>query len=245
MEQQTITKLTSMHLKGMASTYHQDLTTGQLTGETIDGYLAKLADAEWEYRANRKIKNLKRAACFRQQAHPHSIDYTIDRNLDKDVLQRLIGLSFLKQSDNIILTGLTGTGKSYIAQAIGTAACEQGYRTQYYSMSQLTDTVSAMHLQGNYPKWIKKTQKIPLLILDDFGLTSIDPQTRKALMDLIDYRYAKHSTIIASQIPVSDWHPLIGEATIADAIMDRIVHNAHRLALTGESMRKHKKVAAL
>lgn len=243
MENQTISKLTQMNIKGMSQTYNDDLATGQLTAYTIAEYLAKLTDAEWESRQNRKITNLKRAANFRQQAHPLNIDYTIDRQLDKGVMQRLLGFSFLQRAENIIFTGLTGTGKSYLAQAIGVRACESTYKTIYYPMSQLTDTVNAAKLQGNYPRWLKKTQQAALLILDDFGLTSIDSSTRKALIDLIDYRYSKHSTIIVSQIPVSKWHPLIGEDTIADAILDRIVHNAHRIELKGESMRKQKKIS--
>lgn len=244
MEQQTIAKLTSMNIKGMSQTYHEDINTGQLTGQTIAEYLAKLTDAEWEYRQNRKILNLKRLANFRQQAHPLNIDYTIERQLDKGVMQRLLGFNFLNHAENIIFTGLTGTGKSYLAQAIGISACENTYRTMYYPMSLLTDTAHAMTLQGNYPKWIKKLQQVQLLILDDFGLTSIDKITRKALIDIIDFRYAKNSTIIVSQIPVNKWHPLIGEDTIADAILDRIVHNAHRIELKGESMRRQNKISS-
>jgi len=242
MEHQTISKLTQMNIKGMSQTYHDDLATGQLTAYTTAEYLAKLTDAEWESRQNRKITNLKRAANFRQKAHPLNIDYTIDRKLDKGVMQRLLGFNFLQQSENIIFTGLTGTGKSYLAQAIGVSACERAYRTMYYPMSLLTDTVNAVKIQGNYPKWLKKIQRADLLILDDFGLTSFDGSTRKALIDIIDYRYSKHSIIIVSQIPVNKWHPLIGEDTIADAILDRIVHNAHRIELKGESMRRKRKI---
>lgn len=147
-------------------------------------------------------------------------------------------------SENIIFTGLTGTGKSYPAQTIGVSACENTIHTMYYPMSLLSDTAKTVKIQGNYPRWIKKIQKVPLLILDDFGLTSIDSITRKTLIDIIDYRYAKHSTIIASQIPVNKWHPHIGEDTIADAILDRIVHNAHRIELKGESMRRQKKISS-
>ena len=243
MEQQTISKLVSMNMKGMSQAYHEDLSTGQITGQTIDEYLARLVDAEWDYRQDRKINNLKRAAKFRQRAHPLNIDYSIARQLDKGVMQRLLGLGFIKRAENIIFTGLTGTGKSYLAQAIGISACEHAYRTMYYPMSVLSDTIAAVKLQGNYPKWIKKIQKTPLLILDDFGLTSIDSITRKALMDIVDFRYANHPTIIVSQIPVAEWHPLIGESTIADAILDRLVHNAHRIELIGESMRKQKKIS--
>lgn len=243
MEQQTIEKLARMHIKGMSQTYHEDLTNGQLKDYTLAEYLAKLTDVEWEHRQHRKMTNLKRSASFREQAHPLNIDYTIERQLDKGVMQRLLTLRFLEQGENIILTGLTGTGKSYLAQAIGTKACEMLHRTMYYSMSTLTDTATASKIQGNYTRWIKKVQQSSLLIIDDFGLTTIDNITRKALMDIIDYRYAKASTVIVSQIPVKNWHSLIGEDTIADAIMDRIIHNSHRIELKGESMRRKKRIA--
>jgi len=242
MEQQTIEKLAKMHIKGMSQTYHEDLSTGQLNNYTLAEYLAKLTDTEWEHRQNRKMNNLKRSAGFREQAHPLNIDYTIERQLDKGVMQRLLSLQFLEQGENIIFTGLTGTGKSYLAQSIGVKACEMLHRTLYYSMSALTDTAASSKIQGNYARWIKKLRQAPLLILDNFGLTPIDTLTRKALMDIIDYRYAKKSTIIVSQIPVKSWHPLIGEDTIADAILDRIIHNAHRIELKGESMRRRKKI---
>lgn len=243
MEQQTIEKLTKMHLKGMALTYHEDMQNSQLANYTVDEYLTKLTDAEWHHRQDRKIYNLKRAANFSCQAHSLNIDYTINRQLDKGVMQRLLGLGFMTRSENIIFTGLTGTGKSYLAQAIGTQACEMTHRTYYFRMSHFQDLASAMTIQGNYTKWIKKLSKAPLLILDDFGLTGIDNTTRKALMDIIDYRYAKHATIIVSQIPVAKWHSIIGENTIADAILDRIVHNSHRIELQGDSMRKKRKIA--
>ena len=242
MEEVTIEKMKKMHLNGMSATYHQDLSTGMIKDYTIAEYLSTLTDAEWEHRENRKIKNLKKNARFRASAHPLNIDYTIDRQLDKGVMQRLLGLGFINNAENIIFTGLTGTGKSYLAQAIGVKACEQLYKVYYYTISQLSDTIQEVMMKGTYPRWIKKMQQCPLLIIDDFGLTGIDVSTRKALMDIIDYKYSKSSTIIVSQIPVSKWHQLIGEDTIADAIMDRIIHNTHRIELKGESIRRQKKI---
>jgi DNA replication protein DnaC len=242
MEEVTIEKMKKMHLNGMSNTYHQDINTGILKDYTIAEYLSTLTDAEWEYRENRKIKYLKKNAKFRTSAHPLNIDYTIDRQLDKGVMQRLLGLSFIHNAENIIFTGLTGTGKSYLAQAIGIKACEQLYKVYYYTISQLSDTIQEVVIKGTYPRWIKKMQQSPLLIIDDFGLTAIDAATRKALMDIIDYKYSKSSMIIVSQIPVSKWHQLIGEDTIADAIMDRIIHNTHRIELKGESIRKQQKI---
>jgi DNA replication protein DnaC len=155
-------------------------------------------------------------------------------------MTRLLSLAFIKQSENIIITGLTGTGKSYLAQCIGIKACEMLYRVSYYPMSELSDTIELMQLQGNYSRWIKRLQQSSVLILDDFGLAKINDKTRKTIMDLVDYKYGRSSVIIVSQIPVQNWHELIGESTIADAILDRIVHNAHRIELKGESIRRKK-----
>lgn len=243
MEQQTLEKMQSMHMTGMSQTYHEDIKTGSLKDYTPPEYISRLIDAEWEHRENRKIKNLKKGANFRTPAHPLNIDYTLNRQLDKTIMQSMLSLDFLKRGENIIFTGPTGTGKSFLAQAIGTKACEMLHKVMYFTLSQFTDKVDAMKLQGNYVRWIKTVQLSPLLIIDDFGLTSIDHATRKALVDIIDYRYEKNSIIFVSQIPVKEWHTLIGENTIADAIMDRIVHNSHRIDLKGESIRRQKKLS--
>jgi len=243
MEIQTIEKLKQMNIKAMSNTYAEDIETRAIQTYTIGEYLTRLTDMEWEHRQNKKITNLKRTAQFRQQAHPLNIDYSLERELDKGVIDRLLNLQFIKKAENIIITGLTGTGKSYLAQSIGVQACEMLYKTLYYPMSRFSETIESMKLQGNYQRWIKKVQQAPLLILDDFGLTPITPNTRQGLMEVIDYRYDKTAIIFASQIPVKEWHQLIGENTIADAIMDRIVHNSHRIELKGESMRSKNKIA--
>ncbi len=242
MTEQTLEKMNRMHMKGMSQTYASDMKLGQLRQYTIDEYLSRLIDDEWLTRQDRKIKNLKKLANFRVQAHPLNIDYTLHRQLDKNQMERFVGLEFMKTKENIIFTGPTGTGKSYLAQCIGVKACEMLKKVVYYSMNALSDTIQAMHIQGNYHKWILKTKQVDLLIIDDFGLTMIEERTRKALMEIIDFRYDKHSIIFISQIPVSEWHSLIGEDTIADAIMDRIVHNSHRMELEGESVRRKKRI---
>lgn len=242
MTEQTLEKMNRMHMKGMSQTYAADMKLGQLGQYTIDEYLSRLIDDEWLTRQDRKIANLKKLASFRAQAHPLNIDYTLHRQLDKNQMERFLGLEFIKLKENIIFTGPTGTGKSYLAQCIGVRACEMLKKVIYYSMNALSDTIQAMHIQGNYHKWILKIKQVELLIIDDFGLTMIEERTRKALMEIIDFRYDKHPIIFISQIPVSEWHSLIGEDTIADAIMDRIVHNTYRMELKGESVRRNKKV---
>ncbi|MCK0193067.1 ATP-binding protein, partial [Arenibacter sp. F20364] len=159
-------------------------------------------------------------------------------NLDRNMFARLGTLDFMARKENIILTGASGTGKSYLAQALGHQACMMEHRAIYANTARLFKRLKLCKVDGTYLKELDKILKTDLLILDDFGLQSFDNHAREALMDIIDDRYNKASTIIASQIPVSAWYDIIGESTIADAILDRIVNSSHRLDLKGESLRK-------
>ena len=241
-QQTTIEKMKQLRLLGMASTYHQSLTEHLYQDYTQDQFTALLVDQEWEDRQNRKIKNLIRQANFRLPVSTHDIDYTSKRKLDKNQFERLLGLQFLSQAENIIFTGSTGVGKSYLAQAIGTSACQMLYKVQYYNTARLMEEIKISKLDGSYIKLLKRLQKMHLLILDDFGLSQFDPYARQALMDILEDRYGKASTIVVSQIPVAQWHGIIGEGTIADAILDRLVYAAHQISLEGDSLRKKKKL---
>jgi len=207
---------------------------------TIDEYVGMLVDREWEDKQNKKIKNLIKNARFRFPATLRDIDYTANRQLDKNTFQRLALLDFMRNKENIIITGATGTGKSYLAQALGNQACMMMFKTLYYNTARLMERLKLARLEGNYTKTILTIEKTNLLILDDFGLVSFDNQSRQALMDIVESKYNRTSIIISSQIPVSGWHELIGEGTIADAILDRIVYSSHRIQLKGESLRKNK-----
>ena len=240
--QTTIEKLRSMRLTGMADTHYNSTQNNMYTEYTIDQYTALLADQEWEHRQNRKMQNLLKKANFRSSASIKNIDYTAARGLDKNTFERLANLDFIKQHQNIIIIGATGTGKSYLAQALGHHACTLLNKTMYFNMSRLSDEVKRAKIDGNYNRLLKRIQQTDLLIIDDFGLTEFDNINRQALMDIVEYKYDESSIIITSQIPVSNWHQLIGEGTIADAILDRLVHSSHRIVLTGESMRKAKSV---
>ena len=160
--------------------------------------------------------------------------------MDRNTFERLALLDFIKKGENVILTGATGTGKSYLAQALGHFACTMQHKTMYYNFARFIDHVKLSKLEGTYIKFLSKIEKTDLLILDDFGLTAFDDPARNALMDIVELKYDKTSIIIAAQIPVKNWHETIGEGTIADAILDRMVHSSHRIELTGESMRKNK-----
>lgn len=235
---QTIEKMKQMRLTAMAELYLQHLKNGNSTDVTIDEYLALLVDHEWEERQNNRITRLIKQAAFRQQASIAEVSFNDNRNLDKNVFNRLSSLAFVKQKENIIITGASGVGKSYLAQALGNQACQMGYRVIYNITSRLLNRLKLAKADGTYLKELKKLTKADLIILDDFGLQAMDSYAREALMDIIDDRYGKTSTIVSSQIPVSAWYDVIGEGTIADAILDRLVNSSHRIDLKGESLRK-------
>ena len=235
---QTIEKLKQMRLGAMAELHLQYVKNNRLNDNTPDEYLAILTDHEWENRQNLKISRLIKQAGFRQKADITEINFDATRNLDKNMFNRLATLDFIKRKENIIVTGASGVGKSYIAQAIGFQACIEGYKVKYSNTARLFTRLKISKADGTYIKELQKLQKVNLLILDDFGLQAFDNNAREILMDIVEDRYNKQSTIISSQIPVSVWYDIIGEGTIADAVLDRIVNSSHRIDLKGESLRK-------
>ena len=234
----TLEKMRAMRLKAMAELYQQSLDTNIYSQLSIDEVLASLIDTEWEERQQRKIAGLIKQAGFRQQASATDIDYHPDRGLDKTLVGRLLALNFVKKAENLIITGPTGTGKSWLGQAIGRQACLMLHKTRYFVLARFFDQSKLAKIDGSWPKLLKTLSKTDLLILDDFGLTPMDPADRQLLLDVIETRHQVTSTMLCSQIPVSGWHKLIGEGTIADAILDRVVYSSHRIELNGESLRK-------
>lgn len=235
---QTIEKLKQMRLGAMAQLHLQHVKNNQFNDITADEYLALLTDHEWEDRQHKKISRLQNQAGFRQQASIAEINFTELRNLDKNMFDRLSTMDFMTKKENIILTGASGVGKSYLAQALGHQACLMGRKVMYANTARYFTKLKLAKVDGTYIRELKKLLKIDLLILDDFGLQAFDNHAREALMDIIDDRFNHKSTIVASQIPVSAWYDIIGEGTIADAILDRIVNSSHRIDLKGESLRK-------
>jgi DNA replication protein DnaC len=238
--QATIEKMKQMRLSAMAETYYNSVQNNMHRDYTLDEYLALLIDQEWECRYNKRIHSLITKAGFRYPASVQDVNYTANRSLDKNTFERLALLDFIKRGENVIFTGATGTGKSYLAQALGHNACTMQYKTMYYNFARLMDQVKLSKIEGTYLKLLGKIERTDLLILDDFGLMAFDDHARNALMDIVELKYDKSSIIIAAQIPVKNWHETIGEGTIADAILDRMVHSSHRIELTGESLRKNK-----
>ena len=199
-----------------------------------------LIQAEWEDREARKIRRHLKAARFRYHAAVEEITYQPDRNLDKTLMTRLTDCSFIKRHENILITGSTGVGKSFISSALGNQACHKGFRVCYFNTQKLFTKLKMSKADGSYMREINRIEKQDLLILDDFGLQEMDTQKRMAFLEIIEDRFDIKSTIISSQLPVNKWYDVIGEGTIADAILDRLVNGAHRIDLQGESLRKKK-----
>jgi DNA replication protein DnaC len=231
-----------MKFFGMFHAFKTCLETGQTTEYTADELLAHLVEAEWDDRQNRRIDRSIFYARFRYKASVENIHYHADRSIDRNQIMRLADCSFIGRYENLLITGSTGIGKSYVASAIGHQACIMGYRVLYASTPKLFAKLKMAKADGSYIKEIAKVERQQLLILDDFGIQPFDAQSRAALMEIIEDRHGKTSLIITSQLPVSKWYEVIGEKTIADAILDRIVHDAHRIELKGESMRKKRQL---
>jgi len=241
MNEQTLQKMRQLKFFGMAHAFRTSLENGNLSKMTIDETVSLLIDSEWDDRNNRKIDRQMRYARFRYKTNIEQLHFDIDRNLDKNQIMRLSECTFIKKKENVLITGSTGLGKSFIASAIGNQACTFGYKVLYANTSKLFSKLKMAKADGSYIREIAKIERLDLLILDDFGLQAMDNQSRAILMEIVEDRHGSKSMIVTSQLPVAQWHDVIGEQTVADAILDRIVHDAHLLELTGESLRKRQK----
>lgn len=236
----TLDKMRKMKLLGMYRTFKANLESEQAEIYTPDEIIAHLVDAEWDERQNRNIEHKIKNARFRYKAALEDLHYHTDRNIDKNQVMRFADCDFIDKAESILITGSTGIGKSYIASALGYHACSMGYRVVYHNVPKLFSKLKMSKADGSYLKEIAKIERQHLLILDDFGIQPFDVQSRTALMEIIEDRHGKGALIITSQIPINKWYDIIGEQTIADAILDRIIHNAYRLELKGESLRKRR-----
>ncbi|MFC2131937.1 IS21-like element helper ATPase IstB [Bacteroidota bacterium] len=237
---ETLSKMSSMKLHGMKQSFELTLEANQSGKMTSDELIAMLIDAEYNDRQNRRLERLLKAARFRYRATVEEIDFSHKRNLNKNDFIRLASCDYVSKNESVIITGPTGAGKSYIASALGHQACICGNRVLYFNISKLFTRLKMLKADRSDIREKLKIEKHDLLILDDFGLQILDVDDRLALLEIIEDRHGNKSTIITSQLPVVKWHEAIGDETIADAILDRIVHTAHRIELNGSSLRKKK-----
>lgn len=236
----TMERMRMMRLHGMLRTFKESLDTPGAVASTIDEMVCRMIDAEWDERYNRKLTLLFKGASFRYRAHPEEIDYSSERKLDRTKLTRLFSCDWIRKTENVIITGSTGTGKSFLSCALGHSACVNGYRVRYANVMKLFTLLKTARVDGSYSKEMRGLLRCDLIILDDFGLKPLDAESRLSLLELFEDRFHLHSTILVSQIPTSKWFDCIGDKTIADAICDRLVHNAHQIVLQGDSLRKKK-----
>ena len=243
MNSATMDKMRELNLHGMLRAFRENCETRAHERLTQDEIVAHLIDAEWDERNNRTIQRYIKNASFRYRGRIEEIDYVPGRTIDKNMIQRLVSCDWIKKNENLIITGATGAGKSFIACALGHTACVHKLRVRYVNCMKLFSLLKIAKGDGSYFREMKSLERQDLLILDDFGLKQLDGDSRLFMLEFIDDRYGKKSTVISSQVPVSKWFDIISDPTIADAICDRIVHNAHTIDLKGArdvSMRKRR-----
>ena len=242
MNEVTLTRMKNMKMFGMHSAFKTAVETGKMDDYGLDEFISMLIDAEWDDKTNRRIERAIKNARFHYKASLEDVIFDESRNIERNKLLRLAECTYITNNQNVLITGSTGTGKSYIATALGYQACIQGFRVNYYNTTKLFSKLKIAKADGSYLKELLKIQRQQLIILDDFGLQTLDSQNRIALLEIIEDRNNRGSLIITSQIPVQGWYDIIGEKTIADAILDRLIHQAHRVELAGESMRRKRKM---
>jgi len=240
-KQETLNQLHTLKLKGMASVY--EASFAMPSHETLSAHelLGRMTQAEQQHRVDQKTTMFLKLSKLRYDAMFEQVHCSPERNLTRDQLLELSDCSFIDRSENVLITGSTGCGKSYLACAIGRQACALGYKTLYFGMNRFIERIAQAKLDGTYVKMLNQLEKVHLIIIDDFGLAAMDYNLKLTLLQLLEDRYGRKSIILSSQFPVSSWHELINEPTLADAIMDRLAVSAIRLELKGPSLRKNKK----
>jgi DNA replication protein DnaC len=238
--QLTIDHLTKLKLHGMARAYQAVLSMPVQDQPTINQFMARIVESEIQERTHKRTDLYLRLSKLRYNAVIENVHCSTHRNLDKEKILTIADCGFIERAENILITGATGCGKSFLACAIGRQACSFGYRTLYFGMNRFLDKISMSKLDGTYMKLLNQIEKTHLIILDDFGLYPLDNVTRLSLLQILEDRYGKKSVIITSQLPINTWYNFFGESTVADAIMDRLAVNAHHFELKGESLRKKK-----
>jgi len=239
LQQQCLTQLRSLKLSGMTHALELQWSQPQTYDDlSFEERIGLMVNQELTARSNKRLLRLLKAARFKVDAHIEDIDYQHPRGLKQSQLASLLTNEWITKKQNLLLTGPTGCGKTYLACAMGRHACHHDYRVRYYRATRLFEALTISHGDGSYLKLISQIEKADLLIIDDWGLETLTQSQRNDLLEIMEDRHGSKSTVITSQLPTTKWHTYIGDATLADAILDRLLHNAHKLNLKGESMRK-------
>ena len=236
----TLDKLHTLKFTGMAAALADQMVTPGIDELSFEERLGLLVDRELTERDNRRITNRLRRAKLRHNATLEDLDTRYPRGIDRGLLQSLAACQWVHEHLNVLITGPTGVGKTWLACALANKACREGYSAQYLRLTRLLRELMIAKGDGQYPKLLASLAKVDVLILDDWGLLKLSAENRRDLLEVLEDRHARRSTIATSQLPIEQWHGVIGDATLADAILDRLVHNAYRINLKGESMRKRQ-----
>ena len=241
LNEQTVAKMHRMKLSGMAQMFKELMEKPQRSDLTHEEFIGLLLNAELTVRENRRLYRLLGNARLKQEAHIEDMDYKQPRGLHKQIILELSNCAWIGNHQNLLISGPTGVGKTYIACAVGTAACKNGFTVFYTRAPKLFNMMFAARADGSYLKALNKLSKFNLLIIDDIGISNLNEIERKDLLEIVEERHLNSATIIASQVPIKDWYQIIGDPTIADAVCDRLLHNAYKIELKGDSMRKKPK----
>lgn len=240
----TTEKLAALRLHGMLEAWHEQGRQSEMGGLGFDERFGLLVEAEWLHRDNKRVaRNLREAKLRLTQAAIEDIEYNARREIDRAQVRQLATCRWVKEHQNVLISGATGTGKTFIACALAHQACRHGYRAVYRRASRLFDELNLARADGTYARLLSRLARIDVLVIDDFGLAPLEAQQRQDLLEILEDRHAVRSTVVASQLPDAKWHPHINDPTLADAICDRLLHNSHRLVLKGPSRRKEGKSA--
>jgi DNA replication protein DnaC len=239
----TLERLKTLRLEGLLAAWAEQQKSAEIGALGFDERLGMLVDAEWTYRENKRVGRLLREAKLRlTEASTEAIDYPVKRELDKAVIRQLQTCRWIQEHHAVLITGATGTGKSFVACALANQACRRGFRALYRRAPRLFDELKIARADGTYRTALARIARVDVLVLDDFGVAAMNDQERNDLLEVLEDRYGLRSTIVTSQLPPANWHDYLADPTLADAICDRLVNNAHRIVLKGPSRRKPEKI---